>query len=72
MTKKVTMFVVVIALLLAVGGHAQESQEQAEKPAPAAQPQPAKQLPIIPLKVTVVLARYQGDNNRERRYLSRH
>ena len=61
MTKKVTMFVVVIALLLAVGGHAQESQEQAEKPAPAAQPQPAKQLPIIPLKVTVVLARYQGD-----------
>lgn len=59
MTKKVSMLVVVLSLLLAIAGHAQESQDKSEKPAAA--PQPAKQLPIIPLKVTVVLARYQGD-----------
>ena len=62
MTKNVSMLVPVIALLLAVGGHAQQSQEKPEKPAPAAQPQPAqKQLPVVPLKVTIVISRYQGD-----------
>lgn len=56
MTKQISTLAVVVALLCATAGRAQEKQEK-----PAVPPTPAKPLVVTPLKVQIILARYQGE-----------
>jgi hypothetical protein len=59
--KNVPILAAVLSLMLAAGGHAQENPEKKEAAKPTVSPQPAKPGPVTPLKVTIVLSRYQGD-----------
>jgi len=55
-TKHITTFAVVVALCGAMAARAQEKQDK-----PAAPTAPAKPLIVTPLKVQIILARYQGE-----------